>query len=92
MANKTAMTHLIEKILRMPESNIKGFLKISGPAYIEAEKEQIMKANLDGFIQAYDIFPGEDVKTDEQYYNETYANDTTKGLPEEDSKRRAWHY
>jgi len=29
-----------------------------------------------------------------EYYwdNEKYANDTTKGLPEEDSKRRAWHY
>ena len=29
-----------------------------------------------------------------EYYwdNKTYANDTTKGLPEEDSKRRAWHY
>jgi hypothetical protein len=24
-------------------------------------------------------------------YNETYANDTTTGLPKEDSKRRAWH-
>ena len=41
MANKTAMTHLIDKILRMPESNIKGFLRISGPAYIESEKEQM---------------------------------------------------
>ena len=28
----------------------------------------------------------------EDYYNETYANDTTKGLPEENSKRRGWHY
>jgi hypothetical protein len=28
----------------------------------------------------------------EFYYNLTYTNDTTKGLPEEDSKRRAWHY
>ena len=29
-----------------------------------------------------------------EYYwdNETYANDTTKGLPEKDIKRRAWHY
>lgn len=38
----------------------------------QMEKQQIMKANLDGFIQAYDVVPGEDVKTDEQYYNETY--------------------
>jgi conjugal transfer/entry exclusion protein len=28
----------------------------------------------------------------EDYYNKTYANDTTKGLPEENSKRRGWHY
>lgn len=28
----------------------------------------------------------------ESYYNKTYANDTTKGLPEENSKRRGWHY
>ncbi len=87
MENKTAMTHLIEKILRMPESNIKGFLNISGPAYIESEKEQIKNAYKDchdlGHIYGLDT---------EEYYNETYANDTTKGLPEEDSKRRGWHY
>ena len=53
------------------------------------EKEQI--------IQAYDN--GGDHYTEtgkaiwgKDYYNETYANDTTKGLPEEDSKRRGWHY
>jgi hypothetical protein len=28
----------------------------------------------------------------EFYYNLTYTNDTTEGLPKEDSKRRAWHY
>jgi len=28
----------------------------------------------------------------EDYYNEKYANDTTTGLPKEDSKRRDWHY
>jgi hypothetical protein len=61
--NKTAMTRLIEKILRMPESNIKGFLKISGSFYIEAEKEQIMKAYDEGDIQLVNA---------EQYYNETY--------------------
>jgi hypothetical protein len=87
MENKTAMTHLIEKILRMPESNIKGFLKISGPAYIEAEKEQIINAAHHGVD-----FENSPYKDAEEYYNKTYANDTTTGLPEEDSKRRAWHY
>ena len=96
MENKTAMTHLIDKILRMPESNIKGFLNISGPAYIESEKEQIKDAYLEASKQTCWSY-GEDAPSDdnvyaEEYYNKTYANDTTKGLPEEDSKRRAWHY
>ena len=53
------------------------------------EKEQI--------IQAYDN--GGDHYTEtgkaiwgKDYYNETYANDTTTGLPKENSKRRGWHY
>ena len=28
----------------------------------------------------------------QDYYNEKYANDTTTGLPKENSKRRGWHY
>lgn len=68
MENKTAMTHLIEKILRMPESNIKGFLKITGPAYIDAEKEQILNACHHGVD--YDKSP---YKNAEEYYNETYG-------------------
>jgi hypothetical protein len=91
MENKTAMTHLIDKILRMPESNIKGFLNISGPAYIEAEKEQIINARINGDEHhTFNSMMRESYAND--YYNETYANDTTTGLPEEDSKRRAWHY
>jgi hypothetical protein len=52
MANKTAMTHLIEKILRMPESNIKGFLKISGESYLEQEAIEILNARRDGYDKA----------------------------------------
>ncbi len=52
----------------------------------QMEKEQIMKA----FSINY-MYP-DDILASEKYYNKTYANDTTKGLPEEDSKRRAWHY
>lgn len=71
MANKTAMTHLIEKILRMPESNIKGFLSISGPDYIEAEKDQIKDAYIDGCMgEMYELSA---TYTAEEYYNETYA-------------------
>jgi hypothetical protein len=69
MENKqTAMTHLIEKILRMPESNIIGFLKIISPVYIELEKEQITKA----YNSAIPF------KFGEQYYNETYGPQVDK--------------
>lgn len=53
----------------------------------EMEKEQIKGAYKDcyGLFEFYELDA-------EQYYNQTYANDTTTGLPEEDSKRRGWHY
>lgn len=58
------------------------------------EKEQIIDAHgvksRGGFRGHGEFF--QETKTGEEYYNETYANDTTTGLPEEDSKRRAWHY
>ena len=56
----------------------------------QMEKEQIKEAYVDGCIgEKYELSA---TYTAEEYYNKTYANDTTKGLPEEDSKRRAWHY
>jgi hypothetical protein len=63
---------------------------------LEKEKEQIKYAYLEASKQTCWSY-GEDPPSDdnvyaEEYYNKTYANDTTKGLPEEDSKRRAWHY
>lgn len=51
------------------------------------EKDQIIDAAHHGVD-----FENSPYKDAEEYYNKTYANDTTKGLPEEDSKRRAWHY
>ncbi len=39
----------------------------------QMHKEQIMKANLDGFIQAHDFAPEKYVKTSEDYYNENYG-------------------
>ena len=60
----------------------------------QMEKEQIIDAHgvksRGGFRANGEFF--QETKTGEEYYNETYANDTTKRLPEEDSKRRAWHY
>lgn len=60
----------------------------------EMEKEQIMDAYSEGFEAGYLLANGEDSKFEgrEEYYNKTYANDTTERLPEEDSKRRGWHY
>ncbi len=58
---------------------------------IGKEKEQIINARIDGDEHhTFNSMMRESYAND--YYNETYANDTTKGLPEEDSKRRAWHY
>jgi hypothetical protein len=72
MANKTVMTHLIEKILRMPESNIKGFLKIAGPAYVEAEKEEIK----DAFVECWKSNVPEGIEcklSAEEYYIKIYG-------------------
>jgi len=56
----------------------------------QMEKEQIKEAYVDGCVgEMYELSA---TYTAEEYYNKTYANDTTKGLPEEDSKRRGWHY
>ena len=60
------------------------------------EKEQIKNAYLEASKQTCWSY-GEDPPSDdniyaEDYYNKTYANDTTTGLPTEDSKRRGWHY
>lgn len=66
----------------------------------EIDKEQLIKSfrdgRIDGYILGTSYMHGSNrnvkYKTSEDYYNKTYANDTTKGLPEENSKRRGWHY
>jgi hypothetical protein len=102
MSNKTAMQEMLEWVRktlpmdldtpRMIEAKIESLLKV--------EKEQIKDAR-DSYInqisdEINDMLIYGEVRhkelTSEEYYNKTYANDTTKGLPEEDSKRRAWHY
>jgi hypothetical protein len=92
MSNKTAMQEMLEWIRktlpmdldtpRMIEAKIESLLNV--------EKEQIKDAYTDGCIG--ELYELNAYYTSEKYYKETYANDTTTGLPEEDSKRRAWHY
>lgn len=65
-------------------------MDLDTPRMIEAKIESLLKVEKEQITKAYNsAIP---FKFGEQYYNEKYANDTTKGLPEEDSKRRAWHY
>ena len=91
MENKqTAIMQIIERAKKYPSREIRDYILsqiIKEEESIEIEKEQIMDA-------AYHVvdFEKSPYKDAEEYYNKTYANDTTKGLPEEDSKRRAWHY
>jgi uncharacterized protein YbcC (UPF0753/DUF2309 family) len=75
MANKTALQELMEWMNE--ESQVipvdPYYVYQKAEELLVKEKEQLMKANLDGFIQAYEFVPGEYVKTSEQYYNETYG-------------------
>lgn len=63
-------------------------IKLELKHLFELEKEQIREAYYRGVRDEWEG-AGRDF---EDYYNEKYANDTTKGLPEENSKRRGWHY
>lgn len=56
----------------------------------EIEKDQSIKDYKAGAVgELWELNVDESA---ESYYNKTYANDTTTGLPEENSKRRGWHY
>jgi hypothetical protein len=69
---KTAMMHLIDKINRMPETNIKNFIKLLGDEYIIQEKEQIKDAWTDGCIG--ELYELNAYFSSEKYYNKTYGN------------------
>jgi hypothetical protein len=56
----------------------------------EIEKRQIKDAYKAGCVD--EMWELNNTENEEHYYNKTYANDTTTGLPEENSKRRGWHY
>lgn len=56
----------------------------------ELEKEQSIKDYKAG--AAGELWELNINESAESYYNKTYANDTTTGLPTENSKRRGWHY
>jgi len=88
---------IIERAKKYPSKEIRDYILsqiIKEEESIEIEKEQIIDAHgvksRGGFRGHGEFF--QETKTGEEYYNETYANDTTTGLPEENSKRRAWHY
>ena len=94
MANKTAMQELLEWIRKtLP-------MDLDTPQMIESKIESLLVKERDQIEDAYEN--GEDnIDSDgchinnngaEEYYNTTYANDTTTGLPKENSKRRGWHY
>lgn len=83
MKNKqTAVEWLEEKLI------VSGFLipKSFVQQAKQMEKEQIIKANLDGFCEAYDVH-AEDVKSTEDYYNETYGE--LNQLPENEKDKQS---
>lgn len=99
MENKrTAVDYLKEKFItihwflvrdEISRAQADEMLKKSFEQAKEMEKEQHKLTWERGSYSLLDHGSGEDF---EDYYNETYANDTTKGLPKENSKRRGWHY
>jgi hypothetical protein len=79
---KTSMQHLIEKIMRMPESNIKNFLTTLGPEYLKSEKEQMEEFYNEG--QDFSTYVTDEIYGGveywerepldfEQYYKEKYG-------------------
>ena len=88
MKNKqTAVEWLIEELGEYFPNEIGGIHLMVAKAKA-MEKEQIREAYYKGVRDEWEGI-GNDF---EDYYNKTYANDTTPGLPEENSKRRGWHY
>ena len=90
MGNKqTAVEWLLDQLEKHNDGDNQWFSKAATKnRALRMEKEQIIDSyeygNCDWEFGIY--------MKGEQYYNEKYANDTTKGLSEEDSKRRGWHY
>lgn len=91
MENKqTAMQELLEWTRRtLPmDLDTPRMIEAKIESLLEKEKEQIRQSYYRGVRDEWEG-AGRDFP---DYYNEKYANDTTKGLPEENSKRRGWHY
>lgn len=83
---KTAVEWFIDSIYLLDSTNWKNIIKQA----IEMEKEQIKDAYKAGCVD--EMWELNNTESEEHYYNKTYANDTTTGLPKKDSKRRGWHY
>lgn len=89
--NKTAVELLIEWI---SYSSRDTYSVMEHSGYFEEalakEKQQIKDAYKAGCVD--EMWELNNTENEEHYYNKTYANDTTTRLPEENSKRRGWHY
>jgi len=69
---KTSMQHLIDKLMRMPESNIKHYLNTLGSDYLKQNKKEIVDAYVKCW--AYNVPEGiECKKSAKEYYIETYG-------------------
>ena len=91
MINNTAMQELLEWTRRtLPmDLDTPRMIEAKIESLLEKERQQIKDAYKNGILTEF--LKISKLKNSEKYYNETYANDTTTGLPKEDSKRRAWH-
>ena len=96
---ETAVDYLKEKFItiqwflvrdEISRAQASEMLKKSFEQAKEMEKEQSIKDYKAG--AAGELWELNINESAESYYNKTYANDTTKGLPKENSKRRGWHY
>ena len=71
---KTAITLLFEKLDRVGDQAFLTYLKVNRQNILELEREQIKKANLDGYMEARKYNSSSDkVITTEAYYEENYG-------------------
>jgi hypothetical protein len=73
--NMTAVEWLFEQFFKVRWDSMQGNRPIIFNQAKQMEKDQIMKANMDGYKEACKYFSfGHSVKTTEEYYNQTYQS------------------
>jgi len=70
---QTAVEWLEEQLVINGSGAIQTFPELFEQAK-QMHKEQIIKANFDGFVDGVNVTPDTEIATCEQYYNETYGN------------------